>query len=183
MKELAFIVGILAVCIYLLGYLQKKRKAIILLNLTSRVLYVVQYILLGAFEGAGLDICGAISSVLAQRKDSKFIKKYSLPCFILVNIAIIAVGIILWSDAYSILPIIGVLLHTSAFWLSDEKYIRIVSLLGCPFWLVYNFANAAYGSCIGDLLSITFIVYSIIRYDIPKSKRYNKKKNDNTLDS
>ena len=59
MKEIAFIVGIFAVCLYLLGYLQKNRKNIIILNLSSRILYIVQYILLGAFEGAALDVCGS----------------------------------------------------------------------------------------------------------------------------
>ncbi|MBO5653119.1 MAG: YgjV family protein, partial [Clostridia bacterium] len=43
-----------AVTFYLLGYLQKKRGTILTFNLTARVLYVLQYVLLGAFEGSEL---------------------------------------------------------------------------------------------------------------------------------
>ena len=172
MKEIAFIVGIVAVCLYLFGYLQKKRSSIILLNLSSRVLYIVQYILLGAIEGAALDICGSLSSVLAQNKDRAFIKKRFIWFFIGVNLAIIAIGLLLYVDIFSLLPIVGVLLHTSAFWINDERWIRIVSLAGCPFWLIYNFVSGAYGSCIGDLLSIVSIGVSMVRYDIiPKIKK------------
>ena len=166
MNTLAFIIGIVAVCLYLLGYLQKKRSNIILFNLTSRILYVLQYILLGAFEGAALDVCGSVSSVIAQQKSRPFIKRHLKILFIAVNLAIVAIGLSLWVDFFSLLPIIGVLLHTSAFWMDDEKKIRIVSLLGCPFWLIYNIASGAYGSCIGDALSIASLAVSIYRYDV-----------------
>lgn len=172
MTKIAFIVGIFAVCLYLLGYLQKKRKNIIILNLSSRLLYIVQYILLGAFEGALLDVCGSASSVLAQNKDRGIIKKHLIPFFIGVNLAIVAIGLSLYVNIFSLFPIIGVLFHTSAFWINDEKWIRRVSLLGCPFWLIYNFASEAYGSCIGDVLSMVSIGIAMIRYDVlPKFKK------------
>ena len=165
MNKIAFVVGIIAVILYLLGYLQKERKNIIFLNASSRFLYILQYILLSAFEGAVLDIAGIISSVLAQKKEQKFIRKNVKMFFIGVNIIIIAMGLTLYKNLYSLLPIIGVLLHTSAFWIDDEKTIRRVSLLGCPFWLVYNFVSGAYGSCIGDVLSIGSLSIAMVRYD------------------
>ena len=61
-------VGILAVATFLWSYQQKKRKNIILLNAISRGLYILQYLLLGAFSGAVLDILGAIPiCLLAER--------------------------------------------------------------------------------------------------------------------
>ena len=174
-EKAALIVGICAVIIYLIGYLQKKRKSIIVFNLSSRILYIVQYFLLGAYEGAVLDVCGAVSSVLAQNKDKKFMKKVLPMVFVSVNLAIIGAGLLLYVNFFSLLPIAGVLLHTSAFWINNEKTIRIVSLLGCPFWLIYNFASGAYGSCIGDILSMVSIGISMIRYDIlPPKKRETK---------
>ena len=76
MKTVALIVGLVAVSFFLLSYLQKKRANIVVFNLTSRVLYVVQYLLLGAFEGAVLDVIGAISAFLAQQNENAFIKKH-----------------------------------------------------------------------------------------------------------
>ena len=172
MTKISFIVVICAVCLYLFGYLQKKRRNIIILNLSSRILYIVQYILLGAFEGALLDVCGSASSVLAQNKERRIIKRHFIVFFVGVNIAIVAIGLLLYVNIFSLFPIIGVLFHTSAFWIDDEKWIRRVSLLGCPFWLIYNFVSGAYGSCIGDVLSMVSIGIAMIRYDVlPKFKK------------
>ena len=172
MTKIAFIVGICAVCLYLLGYLQKKRKSIIILNLSSSILYIIQYVLLGAFEGALLDVCGSASSVLAQNKERGIIKNHFAAFLVGVNLAIIAVGLSMYVNIFSLFPIVGVLFHTSAFWMDNEKWIRRVSLIGCPFWLIYNFSSGAYGSCIGDILSMVSIGIAMMRYDVlPKFKK------------
>ena len=168
------IIGLLAVATFLLSYQQKKRSNIILLNVISRFLYILQYLLLGAFAGAVLDILGAVSSVVAGRKHTGFIRKHTKAMIILMNGCIIAAGGTIalvnrsWIDLFSI---IGVLLHTSAFWISDEKVIRRVSLLGSPFWFVYNFLSRAYGSAIGDLLTIGSIVIAMFRHREKKQEQ------------
>ncbi|MBE6597192.1 MAG: YgjV family protein [Ruminococcaceae bacterium] len=158
------IFGILAVATFLLSYQQKKRKNIILLNVTSRALYIIQYFLLGAFSGAVLDILGAIASVIAEKKDKPFLKKHLKAVIIAVNAVIIVTGLLLYENVYSLLPIAGVLLHTGAFWLSDERIIRRISLAGSPFWFVYNFKSRAYGSAVGDILTMASIVIAMIKY-------------------
>jgi hypothetical protein len=126
--------------------------------------------LLGAFEGAALDVCGSVSSVLAQNKDRRFMKKALPFIFIGVNLVIIAVGLLLYENIFSLLPIFGVLFHTGAFWLDNEKTVRRLSLLGSPFWLAYNLVSGAYGSAVGDMLSILSILIAMIRYDIMKKR-------------
>lgn len=166
MKIAAFIIGLLAVACFLLSYQMKRRKGIILLNATSRALYILQYILLGAFDGAALDVSGIVASILAGKKDASLIKKHLKLFVIGIDLIIIASGLIFYRNIFSLFPIVGVLLHTSAFWLEREKHIRLVSLLGSPFWLVFNITSGAYGSAIGDTLSIVSILIAIFRYDI-----------------
>lgn len=168
MNWLAQAVGILAVVSFLLSYQQKKRKNIIIWNATSRVLYIVQYIMLGAFEGAVLDVLGTVSSVAAQNKEKSFIRKHIKTIVVVINLVIIAAGLVLYENVFSLFPIAGVVLHTSAFWISDEKIIRRVSFLGSPFWLVYNIASYAYGSALGDLLTMVSIATAMYRYDRKK---------------
>lgn len=178
MKEgISFVIGLAAVAMFLLSYQQKARGRIILFNVISRVLYILQYFLLGAFSGAVLDILGAISSVIAKKKNSGFVKKHTALVFVLVNLSIIIAGVITMIVAYDyfgVFSIVGVLLHTSAFWMEDERKIRLVSLAGSPFWLVYNFISKAYGSVIGDALSIGSILIAILRYDILPKRKKNK---------
>ncbi len=170
-------IGICAVATYLLSYQQKKRRGIILLNVTSRCLYILQYLLLGAISGAVLDVLGAIASVIAERRELPFIKKYLHAVFLSVNAVIVAAGVaisILNQSLLDLLPIVGVLFHTGAFWLRDEQWIRRISLCGSPFWLAYNFASHAYGSAIGDALTIGSLLLAMIKYrkkssEAPKS--------------
>jgi hypothetical protein len=166
----AQIVGLLAVLLFLLSYQQKERKNIITMNAISRVHYIIQYIMLGAFEGAVLDVMGALASVLAQKKEASFIKKHLKTVVIIVNVAIVAVGLCLYENVYSLLPIFGVLLHTGAFWISDERTIRRLSLIGSPFWLAYNLVSRAYGSSIGDILSMASIIIAMFRYDFVRNR-------------
>ena len=84
-----------------------------------------------------------------------------------MNACIVAVGVTValfnrsWLDLFSLT---GVLLHTGAFWLSNEKVIRRVSLLGSPFWFIYNLLSRAYGSAVGDLLAIASILIAMVRH-------------------
>ena len=165
---IAQIIGLLAVATFLLSYQQKKRKNIILWNVTSRVLYILQYLVLGAYEGAVLDILGTVSSVAAQKKDKEIIRKNLKLVIVLIDFIIVAAGLALYENIFSLFPIAGVLLHTSAFWLNDEKIIRRVSFIGSPFWLEYNLSSLAYGSAIGNLLTLVSIGVAIYRYDIKK---------------
>ncbi|MBQ8431297.1 MAG: YgjV family protein [Clostridia bacterium] len=174
MNYLALAIGLLAVFFYMLGYLQKKKKNILLLNLTSRLLYILQYLLLGAFSGAVLDVAGAISTVVAGRKNTPFIKKHLWIVIAAVNVLILGSGIyvqILTKDPLGVLPIVGVLCHINAFWFEKERNVRRLSILGSPFWLAYNFLSGAYGSCVGDILSMVSLGISMYRYDrTPKMK-------------
>ena len=161
------IVGLVAVALFLLSYQMKTRGGIIAMNLTSRILYVVQYLLLGAISGAVLDVLGSLASVVAQNREKPFIKKHLRLTFILVNLTMIGAGIAIASinkSLLDLLPIAGVALHTGAFWLTREKTIRIVSLVGSPFWLAYNLASRAYGSAVGDFLTMGSIVIALIKY-------------------
>ena len=165
MKIAAQIVGIFAVACFLLSYQQKKRKNIIALNATSRILYIVQYIMLGAFEGAALDVLGTVSSLAAQNKEKGFIKKHTKLVIIIMNAIIIGAGLLTYKNVFSLFPIVGVVLHTSAFWINDEKIIRRVSFIGSPFWLVYNLSSLAFGSAFGDVMSMVSIGVAMFRYD------------------
>lgn len=168
MKLIANIVGIAAVVLCVLCYQCKTRRRIIFFNATSRVLYVLQYILLGAFEGALLDIVALLVSLLAQRKDCGWMKAHPRLTVAGANIFVVAMGMTLYKNLFSLLPIIGVLLETGAFWLNKESQIRFVSFFSAPFWLAYNLVFAAYGSAIGNILMMVSIGLAIARYDILK---------------
>ena len=171
------IVGIIAVATFLISYQMKNRKTIIFVNAVSNVLYVLQYILLGALEGATIDIISTVSTVVAHQKHKTFIAKHLKTLIIGINLLFVLAGITLYKNVFSLFPIAGAILQTSAFWLTDEKKIRCVSILGSPFWLIYNLVSRAYGASVGSTLSLISIGTAIYRYDI-----YPNRKNGKTVE-
>lgn len=171
MYWIAQVVGVLAVAAFLLSYQGKKRNHIIALNATSRALYIVQYLMLGALEGATMDFLGIVSSVLARQKEKPFIKNHLKVWIVLMNIAIFAGGMLFYENIFSILLFIGVMLHTSALWITKESTIRKVSFLGSPLCLAYNLANGAFASGFGDVLTMVSIGIAIWRLDIRRKEK------------
>ena len=75
---------------FVLSYQLKNRRTLIFLNAGSRILYVAQYICLGALEGALLDIVAFFVSFLCAKRSSGFVKKYLIPVFVFSNVLIVA---------------------------------------------------------------------------------------------
>ncbi len=169
----AQIIGILGVSTFLLSYQLKKRKNIIVVNAISSVLYVLQYILLGAFEGAALDILAAVSTVAAHNKDKGFIKRHTKLVITILTLSFCIAGMVFYKNIFSLCSVAGAILQNSAFWITKEKILRRVSFAASPFWLVYNLTSGAYGSAIGSALSIVSIGLAILRYDILRAEPTN----------
>ena len=112
MEILATIFGLLAVVLFVLSYQLKSRRNIILANAGSRVLYVAQYILLGAFEGALLDIVAFFVSLFYKARDKAFMKKHPALILIATNAVILGLGMLTYQNIFSLLPILGVIFET-----------------------------------------------------------------------
>lgn len=84
-----------------------------------------------------------------------------------MNSCIFIAGIIiafLNKNFLDLFALAGVLFEINALWLTDEKAIRWVSLFSAPFWFIYNFLSYAYGSAIGNILTIISIIIAMVRY-------------------
>ena len=171
MVVFANVVGLMAVALFVLSYQFKNRRGIILCNASSRVLYVAQYFLLGAFEGALLDITAFFVSLVCMWRENKLFKKFFPLIVVLVNLVIIGVGLLSYKNVFSLLPILGVIFETQALWLKNEIKILWLSLLGAPFWLVYNLLNGAYGSAVGNVITLVSITIALVRNYSAKHKK------------
>ena len=167
MLILSQIIGLAAVGLYLLSYQLKKRKSIVWVTCISNALYVLQYVLLGAFSGAVMDFMSTVSSFLAAKKnDEPFVRHAKW--LAASNMAVIAVvGLVsayLQHDWLELLPIAGALFQTGGLWFENEQTIRKLGLCSAPFWLVYNYISQAYGAALGSVIAIVSIVVAMVRY-------------------
>lgn len=168
------IIGVAAVALYLGSFQLKKRGAIVWVTCASNVLYVLQYLLLGAFSGAMLDVISAVSSFFAARKDTPHLRRHARWIMLLTFGLIVAAGVTsaaIQQDPIELLPIAGALLQTGALWFNNEQTIRKFALAGAPFWLVYNTSSQAYGAALGALLTIVSTVVGLVRYRKAKEEK------------
>ena len=163
MKIFANIVGLFAVALFVFSYQMKTRRGIILCNAFSRVLYVSQYLLLGAYEGAVLDCAALLVSVACKNREKGFIKRHLVLAIILSNLFLIGAGLLTYRNIFSLLALFGVLFETLALWPRKEKTILRLSLLGAPFWLAYNLIAFAYASAAGNLITLISITLALLR--------------------
>lgn len=170
---MAHILGVLAVVTFLLSFQFKTRRNIIVVNLISRALYILQYIFLGAFEGAVLDFMGFMLSFFAKYKEKDFVKRHFKIIIAVVNILLLSIGLAMYENVFSLFAIGGIICEITALWLTKEKNIRILSLFAAPCWLVYNLANSAYSSVVGNVLVMVSIVVAMIRLDFDKKSTNN----------
>ncbi len=164
LEIIATVIGILAVVIYIASYQFKNRKAIVFMYTVSNFLYVVQYILLGAFTGMAMDTLAFIVSILASKRDNEIIYKYRKVIIAVFDALMIIAGLVLYENIFSLFAIVGVILETTALWNKDENKIRILTLIGSPFWLTYNTASMAVGSILGNVINIVSLTIALIRY-------------------
>ena len=161
------IIGLMAVGLYLLSYQLKKRSHIVWTTCISNALYVLQYILLGAFSGAVMDTLSTVSSFFAAKKNSVKLKSYAKPLAVIKLVVIAAIGIfmaVLQRDPIELIPIAGALLQTGGLWCENEQTIRKFGLCGAPFWLLYNFISQAYGAALGSVLAMISVIVAMVRY-------------------
>ena len=173
MQIAATISGIIAVALFLLCFQLRDRKSIVICNIFSRAMYVLQYLLFFAFVGAAMDTSALLSSLLASKKDTRFVKRYRIPILIFANAVIVGVGLLLYESVFSIAAILGVLFETVALWMRREQIIRILSLIAAPLWLIYNVWCGAWGSAVGCILTMISIIIALFIYREKKPKKEN----------
>ena len=170
----AQILGFAGVGLYLLSYQLKKRKQIVWVTFVSNCFYVVQYVLLGAFSGAVMDIMSTVASFFAAKKHNPHIEKYGKLIVAATVLTITVVGVVIAVKQRSwleLIPIGGAIFQTVGLWCDKEQTIRKLGLCSAPCWLAYNFLAKAYGAALGSLLAIVSIITALARYR--KSKAEN----------
>ena len=161
------IIGLAAVGLYLLSYQLKKRSHIVCVTCISNGLYVLQYVLLGAFSGAVMDFMSTVASFFAGTKHSPKFSKYSKLIALINMLLIVAAGFtiaFIRHDPIELLPIAGALFQTGGLWFEDEQTIRKFGLCSAPFWLIYNYISQAYGAALGSVIAIVSIITAMVRY-------------------
>lgn len=170
MKIAANVIGVIGVVLYISSYQFKRRKTIVAMYTVANLMYVIQYLMLGAYTGVAMDFLALISSIIAKKKNNSFIAKYHIFIMLGLDALMIAAGLMLYQNVFSLFAVAAVITETTALWCTNENKIRALTLLATPLWLTYNVAFSAYGAVVGSVINLISLTTAIIRYRQPKNK-------------
>ena len=172
-ETIAQVIGFGGAAMNCLSFQQSKRKRIIAVQIIAAVLFIIHYILLGAYSGASLNFISLLRSFVFINNDKKWAKS---PAWLAVFIVISAIaGIVTWVDWYSFLPSTAMILTTVSYWLKSETKIRLVTFPSSPCWLVYNIITHSIAGIVTECVVMASLIIAIVRYDVLKKEKGKKK--------
>jgi len=161
--------GLVGLLFGVLAFQNNNHKNIVLLKLLNEFFFAIQYMLLGAYTGAAMNLVSCIrnyiycKNVEAGRSTRKWMFIFS--------IIIVAVGIVTWSSFWSLVPIFAKLLTTAAYGMRDPKKVRFLTLPSSLCWLLYNALYHSAGGVINEVFTTVSILVGIVRFDILHSEK------------
>lgn len=168
MQILIRLLGIVGLVLCIIPFQFKKHKNIVLCKMASELSFSIQYFFMGAFTGAWIDLISGFRNFLFYKLVEK--KRSTVPFMIIFSIFVIIIGVFSWDGYISLLPIAAKVITTISYGLKNEKYLRLITLPSCIFWITYNITIGGWEAMIADFLALCSLIIAIYKFDIKKSK-------------
>ena len=163
------VIGLLALAASVVSFQMKTYKGIMVLQIICAALFSVHMGLLFAL-GHRDAISGCASNLLCLVRDVAFWFLAKRPQkrpwikTVVFYVLMAGVGAATWQSPVSLLCIIGMLLNTVSFSMTDPQKVRRVILFSSPFILVYDLLSASVGGAVNELISFASAVIGVLRF-------------------
>lgn len=166
-KDTTFIIsqciGFVAAAILLLSYQQRTHKRIVAMQACSGLLFAIQYLMLGAYEGMAGNLIGMTrSAFFLFRGKSKFID--SIACPIMFAILAAISGIITYTSPASLLPMAAMMISSFVMWNPKTQQLRALTMPTSLMWLIYNLICSSYSGTVTEIFNLISITIGLIRF-------------------
>lgn len=168
MQLLVRILGLGGLVLCVLPFQFKKHKHIVLCKMVSELMFAGQYLLLGAYTGAVVDLISGARNFIFYKCVEK--NRSTIPAIVGFSALVIALGVASWAGPLSLLPIAAKLLTTVSYGMKKERLLRLITLPSCLCWIAYNFAVGTWEAMIGDGLALASILVAMYKYDLSKKQ-------------
>ena len=176
------IIGILALCVTIICYQFNDQKKILIMQIIASVLFMTNLALRDAMAGALLNIHGICRAlVFYQRGRYKWAESPLWAVFFSI-LAVVCVAVT-WKSPLDILPAVGMIFTTVAYYLTDPKWIRRLTLPSPPMWFVYHLSSGNIGGVLNEIFVIASIVTAMFRYDFRKNSGNESEKDGSAQNS
>ena len=143
----------------------KSSRWMILCQMAGNLLFVVQFLMLGAYSGCATLAFGAASSLLIGLEGHAWAEwKGWRWVFALLTVA---ACLLTWSKPYDFFVLVGQVAFILTTWTKNGRVIRLgkLTLVGPP-WIVYNLLVHSYGGVISETFGIISTLISNWRFGL-----------------
>ena len=162
MEIVGHIIGFVATALFFLSYQVREKKKLLIIQTVATALLCLQYILIGAYSGFGLNIVCIIRNLLFYFRDKKPFSAAWMP--LLPTAAMIMVSGFLWDGYHSLLIIFGLAVNTLCMGYFSAQNLRKSVLLTSTCILAYNFFAGSYSGMLNESVSVVSAALGIVRY-------------------
>ena len=162
-------IGVLGILAAICAFQCKRHYPLMAFRTANELLFAVQYVLLGAYTGAAMNLLGCVRNMtfahMVQKGKNTLVMRYVFSAVILLMIAFT------WEGPRSLLSGIAKTVSTFAYGSSRTSLVRILTLGTSTAWLIYNAAIGSYAGVVCEVLTLASIITGIIRLDIRKKEK------------
>ena len=130
------------------------RRKIIGLQLVCCVLWVVQYVLLGAWTGVLINLLGLARGVVCAYNDRPWARSR------------LWLALLTWDGPYCLLLGAAMMLTTAALWTRNMRLTRLLFLLNSPPVFAYNLIAGSYTGAAIEVAAFCSFALAVWRFDL-----------------
>ena len=163
-------IGIVGIIAGLSAFQCNKHSHALALKMTEEGSFGIQYLLLGGYTGAVLNLVGIFRNLIFTylgKRDKQKELKYAR---IILGFLFAVLGLLSWEGYISILIIFAKVLSTLAYGTTNMKKMRMMISVTCVCWICYNIYIGSIAGVISDSCNLVSVIIGIIRYDIMKKE-------------
>ena len=168
MEIVTQLIGFIGLGLSIIAFQFKKHRPIVLCKMSSELVFAIQYVLLGAWTAAVLDCISVIRNLLYSHLVKK--NRSTTPVIVVFGIFVVITGVVTFDGAVSLLPIASKLLTTVSYGMKNERWLRIITLPSCIFWIIYNLFVGSLGGALTDTMTLVSLLIAMYKFDFKKAK-------------
>lgn len=163
MYYLAQIMGALAIILWVVSIIQRKKSDMLLVQTGANLIFGLQYTFLNVISAAGVNYVSFLRSFMFYNfeKQGKQPPQRILLFFIILTICL---GGVTYTNIFHLIPIFIGLAYAYALWQNNLLVTRVIYVMCAVVWIHYNTIVGAHMGIIGNVLEITIGLFSIFKY-------------------
>lgn len=164
-------IGFIGFILAVMTFQSDKHKSITLIKCASDAMFVIQFIMLGAYTGAIMNGIGCARNIAYAQLVEK--KKNVIPAVVIFSLIIVIGGIATWSGPISLLAIVGKLLSTLSYAFKNPKNVRRMTIPVCLVWGIYDGISGSPAGVLTEVFTLISIAVAYFRFEHGKEEKSN----------